>query len=66
MGQYYSINLGVEQSLKLGGRRLLKARLDVVNLTDNVYPLRTGTGVGVNAAQYGERRGFFGSLSYTF
>ena len=66
VGQYYSINLGVEQSLKLGGRRLLKARLDVVNLTDNVYPLRTGTGVGVNAAQYGERRGFFGSLSYTF
>jgi outer membrane receptor protein involved in Fe transport len=66
VGAYYTLNVGVEQSLKLAGRQLLKARLDVVNLTDNVYPLRTGTGVGVNAAQYGERRGLFGSLSYAF
>jgi outer membrane receptor protein involved in Fe transport len=58
--------MGVEQSWKLPKRQLLKARLDVVNITDNVYPLRTGTGVGVNAAQYGERRGLFGSLSYAF
>jgi hypothetical protein len=58
--------MGVEQSWKLAKRQLFKARLDVVNITDNVYPLRTGTGVGVNAAQYGERLGFFGSLSFVF
>jgi len=29
---------------------------------DSLY----GNGVGVNAAQYGMRRGFFGSLSYRF
>jgi outer membrane receptor protein involved in Fe transport len=44
----------------------LKLRLDVVNLADKSYELRDGTGVGVNAAQYGERRGFFGSVGYTF
>ena len=66
VGAYYSLNMGVEQSWKLAKRQLFKARLDVVNITDNVYPLRTGTGVGVNAAQYGERRGLFGSLSYSF
>ena len=44
----------------------MKARLDVVNVTDNSYELRDGSGVGVNAAQYGMRRGFFGSLSYVF
>jgi outer membrane receptor protein involved in Fe transport len=66
VGAYYTLNLGVEQSWKLTKRQLLKARLDVVNITDNIYPLRTGTGVGVNAAQYGERRGFFGSLTYAF
>jgi outer membrane receptor protein involved in Fe transport len=66
VGQYYSLNLGAEQTMKWSRRHLLKARLDVVNLTDNVFPLRTGSGVGVNAAQYGERRGFFGSLSYSF
>jgi outer membrane receptor protein involved in Fe transport len=63
---YYTINLGAEQSFKVGKSQFLKARLDVVNLTDNAYELRSGTGVGVNAAQYGARLGFFGSLSYTF
>ena len=47
-------------------KMVVKARLDVVNITDNVYELRNGSGVGVNAAQYGMRRGFFGTLSYNF
>jgi outer membrane receptor protein involved in Fe transport len=63
---YYSINCGAEQSFKVGKDKTLKARLDVVNLTDNSYELRDGSGVGVNAAQYGERIGFFGSLSFVF
>ena len=63
---YYSINLGVEQSFTLSKDKVLKARLDAVNLTDNIYELRSGTGVGVNAAQYGERLGFFGSISFVF
>jgi hypothetical protein len=63
---YYSINLGAAQSFKLPHDQTLVARLDVVNLTDNIYQLRSGSGVGVNAAQYGERLGFFGSLSLTF
>jgi hypothetical protein len=37
-----------------------------VNVTDSIYELRNGSGVGVNAAQYGERRGIFGSLGYEF
>jgi len=63
---YYTVNLGVEQSFKVGQRQYLKARFDVVNVTDNIYVLRDGGGVGVNAAQYGERLGFFGSVSYVF
>jgi outer membrane receptor protein involved in Fe transport len=63
---YYSVSLGAEQSLKVGHKSQLKARLDVVNITDDVYELRSGTGVGVNAAQYGMRLGFFGTLSYVF
>ena len=63
---YYTINVGAEQAFKLHKNQILKARLDIVNLTDNVYQLRSGTGVGVNAAQYGERLGFFGSVSYIF
>ena len=63
---YYSVNLGAEQSFKVRKKQFLKARLDIVNVTDNTYELRNGSGVGVNAAQFGMRRGFFGSLSYTF
>jgi outer membrane receptor protein involved in Fe transport len=63
---YYSVNLGAAQSFKLPHDQTLVARLDVVNLTDNIYQLRSGSGVGVNAAQYGERLGFFGSLNLTF
>lgn len=64
--QYYTINIGAAQSFKLPQDRTLVARVDVVNLTDNIYQLRSGSGVGVNAAQYGARLGFFGSLSLTF
>ena len=63
---YYTINVGAEQSFKLSKTETMKARIDVVNLTDNSYELRSGTGVGVNAAQYGARLGIFGSVSYTF
>ena len=63
---YYSINLGVEQDIKIPHGRILKARIDVVNVTDHVYELRSGSGVGVNAPQFGMRRGFFGSLTLVF
>ena len=63
---YYAINIGAEQSFKIHNKQIVKARLDVVNVTDNSYELRNGSGVGVNAAQYGARIGFFGSVSYTF
>ncbi len=66
VGPYYSLNVGVEQTFKLRGNHSLRARLDLVNLTDNVYELRDGGGIGVNAASFGMRRGFFGSLSYAF
>ena len=63
---YYTINVGAEQSVEVSKRQFLKARLDIVNLTDNSYELRSGSGVGVNAPQYGARIGFFGSVSYEF
>ncbi len=63
---YSTFSVGGEQSIKIGGRRLLKARIDVLNLTNNSYELRSGTGVGVNAAQYGMRRGVFGSIAFYY
>lgn len=63
---YYELNLGFEQSIQLAPKQYLVARLDVINLTDNIYELRSGSGVGVNLSQYGMRRGVFGTLSYRF
>jgi outer membrane receptor protein involved in Fe transport len=62
----YSVNLGAEETFKVGRKQFLKARVDIVNITDNVYELRDGGGIGVNAAQFGMRRAIFGSLSYVF
>ena len=55
---YYPVNLGFEQAVKIGSLGKVKLRFDVVNVFDQVYQLRTGTGVGVGASQYGMRRGF--------
>ncbi len=63
---YYTVSIGGEQSFRLSFHRVWKVRLDVLNLTDNSYELRNGSGVGVNAAQYGMRRGIFGSVSLSF
>jgi outer membrane receptor protein involved in Fe transport len=63
---YYSVSLGVGEAFKIRGKEHLLARLDVVNITDHVYQLRNGSGVGVNAPQFGMRLGFFGTLSYVF
>ncbi|HEY4989868.1 MAG TPA: TonB-dependent receptor [Opitutaceae bacterium] len=63
---YYSISIGGEQTFKVSAHRVWKVRIDIVNVTDNAYELRDGSGVGVNAAQYGMRRGFFGSAAYSF
>jgi len=63
---YYSVGVGVEEGFKFHGKEHLRARLDVMNITDQIYELRDGSGVGVNAAQFGMRLGFFGTVTYVF
>jgi outer membrane receptor protein involved in Fe transport len=41
----------------------LTGRIDVINAFDEVYQIRSGTGIGVGASQYGPPRGFFVGLS---
>ena len=41
----------------------LTVRFDVVNLFDQVYELRDGSGIGVFAPQYGARRGYYVGIS---
>ena len=63
---YYTFNLGFEKGFRLPGVGQAKARFDVVNLLDRVYELRDGSGVGVGAPQFGQRRGIYGGISIDF
>jgi outer membrane receptor protein involved in Fe transport len=47
-------------------RKLLTLRLSAINIFDQIYLLRSGTGVGEFAPQYGPRQGFFADLSQQF
>ena len=61
---YTQVNLGFAHELRLGADlRPLTVRFDVVNLFDTIYQLRDGSGIGVDAPQYGPRRGFYVGLS---
>ncbi len=63
---YYTFNLGFEQSFRIPHIGQAHARFDVVNLLDRVYELRDGSGIGVGAPQFGQRRGIYGGISIDF
>jgi len=63
---YAQINLGATHAFEIAGSGPLTLRLTVINVADKVYQIRSGTGIGVFAPQYGPRRGFFGGLSWKF
>ena len=64
---YWVFNAGIAQNFD--GPGVLKGvtvRADVLNLFDRKYQLRSGSGVGVGAPQWGQRRGFFVGISKKF
>jgi outer membrane receptor protein involved in Fe transport len=61
---YAVVNVGVARDVRWSPDvKPLTLRFDIVNLFDQVYELRDGTGIGVFAPQYGARRGFFAGMS---
>jgi outer membrane receptor protein involved in Fe transport len=63
---YTQVNAGISQEVPVPGMKPLTLRFDVINVFDHVYQIRDGSGIGVFAAQYGPRRGFFGGVSQRF
>ncbi len=63
---YDSINVGFSQGFKWAGAPNLSARLDVINVGDQIYQIRSGSGVGVFAPQFGQRRSVYAGLTYSF
>jgi outer membrane receptor protein involved in Fe transport len=61
---YAVVNVGVAHDFKLSpDAKPTTVRFDVINLFDQIYELRTGSGIGEFAPQYGARRGFFAGIS---
>jgi len=61
---YTQVNLGLSHDFNIvSPTKPTTLRFDVVNLFDNSYQIRDGSGIGVFAPQYGPRRGFFFGIS---
>jgi len=61
---YVVVNAGVSREFRWSpDAKPVTLRFDIVNLFDQIYELRNGTGIGVFAPQYGARRGFFAGIS---
>jgi TonB dependent receptor len=61
---YAQVNVGIAREFLLpNDPKPVTVRFDVVNILDTVYQIRSGTGIGVFAPQYGPRLGFFVGLS---
>jgi len=66
LDHYETVNLGVSRPFTFEGLKPLTLRFDVVNLLDRNYEIRSGTGVGVGAPQFGARRSYFVGFAQQF
>jgi outer membrane receptor protein involved in Fe transport len=62
---YLTVNLGASHRFDTGALKGFSVRFDVINVGDEQYEIRDGTGVGVGAPQFGARRGFFVGISHS-
>ena len=63
---YETYNLSLSRRIKITEKTAIKIRFDVVNILDTIYELRDGSGIGVGAPQFGQRRGFYGTVAFDF
>ena len=63
---YQQVNLSIVQPVDTGIYKGLELRFDILNLFDQVYQIRNGSGVGVGNPQFGLRRTFLAGLTQRF
>jgi len=63
---YTQLNVAANRDFKFQCLGILNFKLAILNLFDNHYQLRDGSGIGVGAPQYGPRRTLYLSLSKTY
>ena len=65
-GQFGQMNVAYVRSWKGSSIGDLETRVGMINVFDKTYLLRDGSGVGVGAPQYGERRTWFAAMTKGF
>ncbi|GLQ47489.1 ligand-gated channel [Dyella lipolytica] len=63
---YFQLNLSVSHDFNFDSFGKLHTQLALINALDRTYELRSGTGIGVGAPQFGPRRGMYLSLQKDF
>jgi outer membrane receptor protein involved in Fe transport len=63
---YQQVNISLVQPIETGWYKGMELRFDVINLLDQVYQIRNGSGVGVGNPQFGPRRTFLAGLTQRF
>ncbi len=63
---YFQLNLGATRRFETLFGGPFEVNAAILNLTDRIYELRSGSGVGVFAPQYGPRRAFYAGIRKFF
>ena len=63
---YQQVNFSIVKPIPTGFLKGMELRFDVINLLDQIYQIRSGTGLGVFAPQFGPRRTFLAGLTQRF
>ena len=66
MTPYTQVNLGVSHRFENVPGGPIELSLNVINVSDDIYEIRSGTGVGVFAPQYGPRRAIYAGIRKFF
>ena len=66
--EHYPVNVGYQHVFYPSGtdKNAVAVRFDVLNVFDENYQLRNGSGLGVEAPQYGQKRTFLVGMTYSF
>jgi hypothetical protein len=58
----WQFNAAIAKNFSVPQVGSVEARLVAINLFDNAYKIRDGTGIGVSSPQWGPRRAFYGGI----
>jgi outer membrane receptor protein involved in Fe transport len=63
LGENFQINLAAEKGWRVPQVGLVKTRVVLLNVTDNINELRNGTGIGIFEPGYGPRRTVYAGIT---